>query len=423
MCVNNMNLTQLSLYYVTELYVLFSILYCYSKISGYELNIKKSIYVIIIFSFFMVVNNIYNLDSFKVLMSFCIMSIANHVCFKENFKETLFNTIIYLLITTIFELLFAPIFLSSFKNLEMLNNNGTVLKIVYTIFIFTISNVFFSFKKIIKIINISKSTIKKAFSIELLLIFILLIFNFLAYTYVSKINNILYLLFVIISIIYVISTFIIILRNKKNIEKLKLKNIVLEKSYKSYTKSLEEFRELKHNLKNKLFGIKSYLPQEEQKMLNEIIVSYNKQCEWINNIDNLPRGIEGIIYLKKFEAENKKIDLVVNYNSKIKINNKDYLDLCDVLGILIDNAIEATHGRKKVVLLDAYDKDNVLIIKITNKFNNYIHLNKLFDKNYSTKKIKSGIGLNYVKNLNNKHIKIEIKIVNDLFNIYLYYKK
>ncbi len=423
MCVNNMNLTQLSLYYVTELYVLFSILYCYSKISGNELNIKKSIYVIIIFSFFMVVNNIYNLDSFKFLMSFCIMSMSNYLCFKNNIKDTLFNTVIYILITTIFEFVFAPIFLSSFSNIEMLNNNGTVLKIVYTIFIFTISNVFFSFKRVIKLFDILKTVVKKAFSIEILLILIMIIFNLLEYVYVSKINNLPFLFSVIISIIYVISTFIIIVNNRRNIEKLKLKNIVLEKSYKSYTKSLEEFRELKHNLKNKLFGIKSYLPQEEQKMLNEIIISYNKQCDWINNIENLPQGIEGIIYLKKFEAENKNISLIINYESKLKIKDKDYLDLCDVLGILLDNAIEATHGRKKVILLDAYDKDNVLIIKITNKFSNYVYLNKIFERNYSTKKIKSGIGLNYVKNLNNKHIKVNIKIINNLFNVYLYYKK
>ena len=137
----------------------------------------------------------------------------------------------------------------------------------------------------------------------------------------------------------------------------------------------------------------------------------------------MPQGLEGLLYLKKYEAENKTVNLIINYNSKIKISNKDYLDLCDVLGIFLDNAIESSNGKEKIVLLDAHDKKNSIIITITNKFNNYINLSKIGEKNYSTKKVKSGIGLYYVNNLKNKRITTDIKIINNLFNTYIIYTK
>ncbi len=418
-----MSIWQIILYFIGELYCSASFMYVNSKLSEKKLSIKYSMLYILILTILLLVNNFFNINQFKIIMSFCIIFISNLIFFKKEAKEILISTVISTLVIVVFELLFAPIFLHNYTSIEKLNINGPLLKTIYTFFVFTISNIFFSIKKIEHCLKKFKDIIKKAISVEVLLVIILIIFNILGYFLIGKMNNIHFIISLLVSIGYIITTVIMITINKKNIQKLKLKNLFLEKSYSSYSNILDEFREYKHNLKNKLFAIKCYLPESEQNKLNEIIINYNDKCEWLKDIKNMPQGLEGLLYLKKYEAENKKVDLIINYNSKMKIKNKDYLDLCDVLGIFLDNAIESSFGKEKVVLLEAYDKKNSIIIKITNKFNNYINLSKIGEKNYSTKKVKSGIGLNYVNNLKNKCITTDIKIINNLFNAYIIYKK
>lgn len=418
-----MSIWQLILYLIFAMYGVWSILFCYSKVSYKTLSKKKLLINICIFTPIFLLNNFYNMDQFKIIMSFCIIYFVNLITFKDKAEEVLFNSIIYSIVSIVIELLCAPIFLHNYNNINNLNYYGTLIKIGITLFVFTLSNIFFSSKKIVYYIDSIKKVIKKTFSIEVLLILILIIFNILGYFLIGKINNIHFIISLVISIGYIIITISMIIINKKNIEKLKLKNLSLEKSYVSYSNILDEFREYKHNLKNKLFAIKSYLPESEQNKLNELIINHNDKCEWLNDIKNMPQGLEGLLYLKKYEAENKNVNLIINYNSKIKISNKDYLDLCDVLGIFLDNAIESSNGKEKIVLLEAHDKKNSIIITITNKFNNYINLSKIGDKNYSTKKVKSGIGLNYVNNLKNKRITTDIKIINNLFNAYVIYTK
>ena len=79
-------------------------------------------------------------------------------------------------------------------------------------------------------------------------------------------------------------------------------------------------------------------------------------------------------------------------------------DLSRILGILLDNAIEATKksNNQYIRLEMKFDKrKNADIIRVINTFdtNIQIDLNKIYEKGFSTKKVKSGIGLWEVKKL------------------------
>ena len=92
--------------------------------------------------------------------------------------------------------------------------------------------------------------------------------------------------------------------------------------------------------------------------------------------------------------------------------------------ILIDNGIDAcvNNNDSKIILLEIFNEKKKLHFKIVNPFNNIIDTNKIGDKNYSTKAIKSGIGLNYISNIKNKNIKIHRKIINNIFITDVEYK-
>ena len=117
-----------------------------------------------------------------------------------------------------------------------------------------------------------------------------------------------------------------------------------------------------------------------------------------------------------------KVKMLINYKSINKIQENDFVDLCDTIGILIDNAIEASKDLNKIFLLDVNDINNNIEITITNSFINKIDTTEIGNKNYSTKNKKSGLGLNYIKRINNERIKVKLSIINDLFITKIIYK-
>ena len=156
---------------------------------------------------------------------------------------------------------------------------------------------------------------------------------------------------------------------------------------------------MKHNLKHDLSSIRPYLSVDKQSLLTNIIKKYNVEYQWLNTLDTIPEGLEGIIYLKKNEADKNKVNFIINYNCALKIKDKDFLDICDILGIMMDNAIEASSvlEKKGIVYLSAYDVGNKIYISIKNNFKNIIDMNRIGTKDYSTKNRKSGIGMYYIE--------------------------
>lgn len=86
------------------------------------------------------------------------------------------------------------------------------------------------------------------------------------------------------------------------------------------------------------------------------------------------------------------------------------IDLSRILGILLDNAIEASKESLEFKLKLAFIKtEKAIIIVISNSYKEKnISLNKIFKPNYSTKGSGRGLGLNNLK-----------KIIDDYDNVFL----
>jgi two-component system sensor histidine kinase AgrC len=97
-------------------------------------------------------------------------------------------------------------------------------------------------------------------------------------------------------------------------------------------------------------------------------------------------------------------------------------ELSRIFGILLDNAIEATSkcANKYIRLEIKYvPKKNATVIRILNTFDQSfkIELNSLYHKGYSTKKVKSGLGLWEASKIiaRYKHSQMYATIENDKF--------
>lgn len=112
-------------------------------------------------------------------------------------------------------------------------------------------------------------------------------------------------------------------------------------------------------------------------------------------------------YLAK--KENIKVELEIKMNFT-KINIKPY-ELAKILGILLDNAIEATRKcEEKNIFLSFLADKNKDIVKISNTYDNtkQIDINKIFIKGYSTKQKNTGLGLWEIKQILLKHNNLDL---------------
>ena len=165
---------------------------------------------------------------------------------------------------------------------------------------------------------------------------------------------------------------------KNRIEQLEISNRRLQKNY-------DSIRSFKHDFNNIMQSMGGYIALKDMDGLEKMYKSIVKECQEIN--------------LKK-----------------LKVND---LDLCRVLGILIDNAIEASREceDKFISIKFLHDKINNrdLIIVENSCKNCLIDINKIYEKGFSSKreKINHGLGLWKVRQILRKNKNIQIYTARD----------
>nr|WP_243177094.1 GHKL domain-containing protein [Clostridium estertheticum] len=96
----------------------------------------------------------------------------------------------------------------------------------------------------------------------------------------------------------------------------------------------------------------------------------------------------------------------------------DIIDLCRIVGILLDNAYEAAKDSKEKLVSISFIQDEYLNITIANSYNSNINISSIYKKSYSTKGSNRGIGLNNVKEIINKkypNVLLKTSVEKDVF--------
>lgn len=200
----------------------------------------------------------------------------------------------------------------------------------------------------------------------------------------------------VISIFIVISLLLQNLKFKSTIKSLKIEND-REKEW------IDDIRAFRHDFANIIQSIGGYIYVKDfyglKKMYEDIIKE-------LNDIDNLSSinpstinnpAIYNLINCKYNKAKkygiNIKITCLIDLN---KLNTDDY-KICRILGILLDNAIEATKKCEDKFIEIKFLNDEISnrdLIIIENSYNNYcMDVNQLFKRGVTTKKDKKNHGL------------------------------
>lgn len=202
----------------------------------------------------------------------------------------------------------------------------------------------------------------------------------------------------------------------------------------AYTKDLElickNMREFRHDYKNILFSMSTYINNNDYGALKEYF--FDKIYPMKNSLDENVvsaeaiskiqiKEVQGILTIKQIYAISHKIGFYINVDYPINNISMDIIDLVRIIGILLDNAIEAARVTKNPVVNVVFIKNDgfeKIIVKNSCKQSN-VQFDKMFDYGYSTKAENQGIGLSsYVSIINKyKNITYDFSCNNNIFKV------
>ena len=345
-----------------------------------------------------------------IITNYLLLVVVNKVIFQENMYKTIIATCI-LVITIMLADFFNSIFIINFISLEKIRSYW-YLRVLSNVVVSTLIVIIMSIpiirKKCIYFINKFGN---KYISITSL--FIILVICIVFITHNISINfqlNIEFIANTLTVIALIIFCYIFINENNEF-------NILNEKydSLFNYVQTFENWIEKEqlniHEYKNQLASIRCITKEKKVKdKIDSIMLdNINITNDTVNQLKPIPNGgLKGLLYYKIAIAENNKLNIELDISIKnpdiIKKLSEDKIKiLCRLLGIYLDNAIEAAkETKKKIISIEIYEVDKNINIVITNTFDNTNDISKRNDKGFTTKGKGHGKGLYFAKKMLDK---------------------
>lgn len=382
----------------------------------------------IFFSLFLVsialsIINVFNKDFFKLLFTFPFVVILIKKSFTVNYNKAIDYVIFATLYMFAGEVVLALIcsllpFDYSFIFNNMLGTTiGAIIVAIFTLILLKINLINN------KVYNLEKNLDEK--TDIFIVIFIIMIIGSLLYKISNSNTTIINILMnVTITVTFILIIYMYFKENVKSLELSKKYNELFNYLEK-YEKELVEKRKIIHDYKNQLIVINGYIGDdnklreyiqeliEEQKIISENSI--------IKNIDKLPKGLKGLIYYKLSHV-NKQMKVYLEIKGSIKkfekINSKLNKDVLTIIGVLIDNAIEATEiENEKYINIEFSIVKGLFIMKMINPCSKNIKISNIINSGFSTKGNNRGYGLPMVKDILNrqKDIYLNLEVVDNKF--------
>ncbi|MBO2535777.1 sensor histidine kinase [Rummeliibacillus suwonensis] len=200
----------------------------------------------------------------------------------------------------------------------------------------------------------------------------------------------------------------------KKENRLKQRAIEMEQ-FSMYVEGLEQInrdmQKFRHDYANILLTMQGYLDDNNLEDLKEYFQQHILKVESntlfknkvLANLDNLKiTGLKGLIATKALQANEQEIDVSIEIPDKIDNIHMNIIDLTRMIGILIDNAIEANQSVDHKIMNIAFFKTNTgsLIIIIRNTMEEQIlNVTDIYKESFSTKGKGRGFGLANVKQI------------------------
>lgn len=358
---------------------------------------------------FVILFHIKSIKSLMPLIATIMCMLTSKFLYKNRWLKSIFAGFIYIVLTFLMDVL-SVLVLSIFKvDLNFLNENKIhyfiTSIIIYCVLALLVKAVSMIFGKIINNRSSKTSIINYKYILyQVLFILISLIPSMVlmfSNNYDYPIGFVMLNTFQLI----IVSTFSVLYMKKqihfKDTE-LELENTKLHNQALSTIN--ENIRGFKHDMGNMVQAINGYLAVGNidgvKKYCQNLLHGFND----VNllsilspKIINEP-AIYGVVVSKMLYARENSLNLSLDIGLDVSSINFPSFELSRIIGILLDNAIEASlESNEKKLKLEMYYDDNkkadVIIIGNSVKDPDKVDVIKMFEKDYSTKENPSGFGL------------------------------
>ena len=351
------------------------------------------------------------------------------ILLKRNLVETITLSLILYFTVLIFEFLITSIISNSMIDayLKVYDYNMVKLIIDFLAVIFSKFTIFIFSKYYRK--TVTRICNYKYVNIVLVILFYINIIISIVtrYRYIELNNSTIADCIVIITLV-----FVFVYSMDKNDKLQSLSNCYNEIC--DYSKSSEElnydYRMKIHENKNQLLLIRGMVKKNNNILLKYIdnlldLSDSDVDNNYLSLLDriNIP-GLKNFINYKLMilRKMNSQIELFVSEDiSLINVNaisDTDYYNMTTIIGVLLDNIIDCLRNQKnKLVSIIIYVNNDNLCFKFANNIEKQVDLDCIYNKGFSTKGSKRGVGLNLIKDIvdNSKRFECNTSIVDDFF--------
>lgn len=401
------------------------------SISNIKFNIKKVLFSSLLFTLPYELVKIVLPQYLTSIIAAILFIFITTMMFKINYKKSiLYYLLTGVAIATIDCIICTCILkisnLQSFEELSQSSFFMGIAKILIIITVFILSQILkntqFNFS-LHKTINAPNNTIL----IQGVITFASLIPNLVMILYYHDQKQ-LPLYIIVINIIAIISTFFINIGHIQNrIKQVQTEEELINEKIHSKTQEqlVDSLRTFKHDYGNLLQTMHGYIFIKDMDGLTEYFEQVLRESKIITALDRLSpemfnnSSLYGLV-TAKFEYARRNC-VAMNLEMYTKLNNLEIgsYDLTRILGILLDNAIEASIGSKrKIVNFYVSERNNKVIIEISNSFSDTgLRIEDIYKKGVSSKGENRGLGLYKVDDILKRYPKVEkdTKITSDIF--------
>lgn len=417
-----------------EAYAFMYVFLAFFKIDTTKRN--KLLYVLS-FSVFSILSRILIPDPYGTFINISFCPIFIILFFKVNILKAIFSEFFPLLVCAIIDLLIFKVFSITFE----INYNDALYIPIYRFFfsiieyllLFIIGFIIKKFNKLNNTINLKNLKSNTLLTVCTILGIISISVQMYICIYYVKLLPI---SLTIISIITLFSYFIISIYSLINTSKLDIAKQNLEETRlmnKTLTILNDKIRAFRHDFNNIIQALGGYIQAKDMDGLEKYYSQLLKDCQEVNNLTGLnPEAINNpaiysLLASKYYLATEKGIEFDLDIFMDLTSIDMKIYEFCRILGILLDNAIQATQECEEKHIKVTIRRDNrckrqLLIVENTYKEKD-IDTEKIFEKGYSTKEGNTGLvlwevrqillkntNLNLFTSKDNKYFKQQLEI-------------
>ncbi len=389
----------------------------FTSVLNLETNKKQSIIYVIISSLITLISTYFIPSPLNTFINYISLFIIITLIFKTNvlqsFLAFIIPTIIFALVGTLIMNPYFTLFNINYDQSEIIPIYRILYLLLVYFIIFCITQLLKLRKYKIEIFDyeIDKKS-RKVLLINLtiglitLLIQLIITFNYI---------DILPVIITFLSFLSLLAYFAISIYSLTRVMKLASTTQKLQNA-EEYNKTLsilhDNVRGFKHDFDNIVTTIGGYVKTNDMEGLKKYYVQLEDDCQKVNNLyvlnPNLINnpGVYSLLTTKYYEAEEKGIKVNMSLLLDLsKLNMKIY-EFTRVLGILLDNAIDASNEcEEKIINIILRDdaKNHRQLITIENTYNDKnVDTEKIFNKGFTGKENHTGLGLWEVRKILNK---------------------